>query len=178
MKTLGLGFQSRNVSRDVDDPTIQPIEQYEKLNLKIVAAEHLHDSFVGLCDAKASVVTGILVVQRCVLERLSTARTNGITQSQLCEKFGIKTNNMFYVLRNLECRELIVRQSSIMRKNELFPTKLEDVAHWWFIDLVLGRESLLNSMKKSKKHGFLGFRSSRNSLVWWVDKMRGHKLIP
>ena len=145
--------------------------------MKIDAAEHLCDSFFGLCDAKASDVTGISVVQRRVLERLSTTRINGITQSQLCEEFGIKANNMFYLLRNLECRELIVRQSSIMRKKELFPTKLEDVAHWWFIDLFLGQESLLNSMKKSKKHGFLGFRSSQNSLVWWVDKMRGHKLI-
>ena len=177
LKTLGLGFQSRNVFRDADDPAIQPIKQCKKLNLKIVATEHLHDSFVGLYDAKASIVTGISAVQRRVLERLTTAKTNGITQSQLCEEFGIKENNMFYVLRNLECRELIVRQSSIVREKELLPTKLEDVAHWWFIDLVLGGESLLNSMNKSKER-FLGFRSSRNSLVWWVDKMRGHKLIP
>ncbi|CBI19431.3 unnamed protein product, partial [Vitis vinifera] len=53
-----------------------------------------------------------------------------------------------------------------------------DVAQWWFIDLVLGGESLLNCMNKSKEHGFLGFRNSRNSFVWWIDKMRGHKLIP
>ena len=66
----------------------------------------------------------------------------------------------------------------IVREKELLPTKLEDVAQWWFIDLVLGGESLLNCMNKSKEHGFLGFRNSRNSFVWWIDKMRGHKLIP
>lgn len=118
LKTPGLEFQSRNVSRNADDPAIQSVEQCEKLNLKIVAAEHLRDSFVGLYDAKASAVTGISAVQRRVLERLAIARTNGITQSQLCKEFGIKANNMFYVLRNLECRGLIVRQSSIVRTKE------------------------------------------------------------
>lgn len=118
LKTPGLEFQSRNVSRNADDPAIQSVVQCEKLNLKIVAAEHLRDSFVGLYDAKASAVTGISAVQRRVLERLAIARTNGITQSQLCKEFGIKANNMFYVLRNLECRGLIVRQSSIVRTKE------------------------------------------------------------
>ena len=41
-----------------------------------------------------------------------------------------------------------------------------------------GSRVFIEFMKKSKKHGLLGFRSSRNSLVWWVDKMRDHKLIP
>ena len=76
LKTPGLEFQSRNVSRNADDPAIQSVEQCEKLNLKIVAAEHLRDSFVGLYDVKASAVTGISAVQRRVLERLAIARSS------------------------------------------------------------------------------------------------------
>ncbi|KAH7854590.1 hypothetical protein Vadar_015677 [Vaccinium darrowii] len=45
-------------------------------------------------------------------------RTNGITQSELGKEFGMKRNNIFYVLRNLECRGLIVRQSTLVRTKE------------------------------------------------------------
>ena len=74
LKTPGLEFQERNVSRNADDPAIQSVEQCERLDLKIVAAEHLRDSFIGLYDVKASAVTGISAVQRGVLERLAIAR--------------------------------------------------------------------------------------------------------
>lgn len=45
-------------------------------------------------------------------------RANGITQSELAKEFGMKGNNIFYILRNLECRGLIVRQSTILRRKE------------------------------------------------------------
>ncbi|KAM0968317.1 hypothetical protein ACFX2A_016984 [Malus domestica] len=44
----------------------------------------------------------------------------------------------------------------IVRENELQPTKLEEVGVWWFADYVLGGEAVLDSMNKSKEHGFLG----------------------
>ncbi|KAL6996273.1 hypothetical protein U1Q18_006408 [Sarracenia purpurea var. burkii] len=112
-----LQFEARGVSYDSQDPTIQPFEESERLDLKIVAAEHLRNSFVGIYDIKAS-DAGISLPQRRVLERLAIARTNGITQSELAKEFGIKGNNIFYVLRNLECRGLIVRQSTIVRTKE------------------------------------------------------------
>lgn len=46
-------------------------------------------------------------------------RTNGITQSELAKEFGMKGNKIFYVLRKLESRGLIVRQSTILRKTEV-----------------------------------------------------------
>lgn len=49
---------------------------------------------------------------------LYCCRTDGITQSDLAKEFGIKSNNIFYILRNLETRGLIVRQSTIVRKKE------------------------------------------------------------
>ncbi|CAK9179892.1 unnamed protein product [Ilex paraguariensis] len=107
----------RRVSYNHQDPSIQSIEESEKLNLKIVAAEHLRNSFVGIYDIKASDAS-ISQPQRRALERLAIARTNGITQSELAKEFGMKGNNIFYVLRNLECRGLIVRQSTIVKKKE------------------------------------------------------------
>ncbi|XP_022715262.1 uncharacterized protein LOC111274686 isoform X2 [Durio zibethinus] len=46
------------------------------------------------------------------------SRTNGVTQSQLAKEFGIEGKNFFYILKNLECRGLIVKQPAVIRKKE------------------------------------------------------------
>ncbi|KAB2626133.1 hypothetical protein D8674_017793 [Pyrus ussuriensis x Pyrus communis] len=66
----------------------------------------------------------------------------------------------------------------IVRENELQPTKLEEVAVWWFADFVLGGEALLDSMNKSKKHGFLGFKNSKKSFISRIKKMKAYKIVP
>ncbi|KAF5201539.1 B-block binding subunit of tfiiic [Thalictrum thalictroides] len=118
----GLHFNSQNSSftsssSSSSDSTIPSFEQAEKLNFKIIAAKHLRDCFVGLYDVKAS-DAGLSQPQVKVLETLAKARTNGITQSQLAKELGMKGNNIFYVVRNLEVRGLIVRQSTIVRTKE------------------------------------------------------------
>ncbi|XP_019169136.1 PREDICTED: 3-oxo-Delta(4,5)-steroid 5-beta-reductase-like isoform X6 [Ipomoea nil] len=66
----------------------------------------------------------------------------------------------------------------IVRENRLLPTKLEDVGQWWFMDAVLGAECPLDNMNKSKEHGFLGFRNSKNAFVSWIDKVKAHRIVP
>ncbi|KAM1725902.1 hypothetical protein ACFX12_016741 [Malus domestica] len=66
----------------------------------------------------------------------------------------------------------------IVRENELQPTKLEEVAVWWFADLVFGGEAVLDSTNKSKEHGFLGFRNSKKSFISWIKKMKAYKIVP
>ena len=67
----------------------------------------------------------------------------------------------------------------IVRENQLQPTKLSEVAVWWFADMMLdGGFLLLDSMNKSKEHGFLGFRNSKNSFVNWIDKMKTYRIVP
>ncbi|XP_004299763.1 PREDICTED: 3-oxo-Delta(4,5)-steroid 5-beta-reductase-like [Fragaria vesca subsp. vesca] len=66
----------------------------------------------------------------------------------------------------------------IVKENQLVPTKLEEVGVWWFVDAVLSGESMFGCMNKSKEHGFVGFRNSRNSLVTWIDKMKAYKIVP
>ena len=41
-----------------------------------------------------------------------------MTQSQLAKEFGIEGNKFFYILENLKCRGLIVKQSAHVRKKE------------------------------------------------------------
>ncbi|GFY89533.1 pentatricopeptide repeat (PPR) superfamily protein [Actinidia rufa] len=59
----------------------------------------------------------------------------------------------------------------------LVDSKLEEVG-WWFADLVFGGTCLLDSMNKSKEHGFLGFRNSKSSFISWIDKMKAYKIVP
>lgn len=66
----------------------------------------------------------------------------------------------------------------IVEEKGLAPTKLEEVAVWWFADICLGFECLLDTMNKSKEHGFLGFRNSKSSFISWIDKMKGYKIVP
>lgn len=67
----------------------------------------------------------------------------------------------------------------IVEKNELLPTKLEEVGNWWFVEAMLNvKESYLSSMNKSKEHGFLGFRNSTKSFSSWIDKAKALKLVP
>ncbi|KAK9081515.1 hypothetical protein Syun_030839 [Stephania yunnanensis] len=97
------------------DPRVRSLEEAEGEGLRVVAPEHLRDCFVGIYDIKAA-DTAVSAVQRSVLERLALASTNGVIQSELAKELGVKGNNMFYILRNLETRGLIVRQSTIVRK--------------------------------------------------------------
>jgi general transcription factor 3C polypeptide 1 len=68
-----LQFQAQNVSHSPSDPLIQSFEEAQKLNLKIVAKEHLRDNFVGLYNVQ-SANANMSSPQRRALERLAIAR--------------------------------------------------------------------------------------------------------
>ncbi|KAJ0974336.1 hypothetical protein J5N97_016301 [Dioscorea zingiberensis] len=100
------------------DDSLISFDEGERLGLKIVAEEHLRDNFLGLYDLKAA-DGEISAEKKRVLERLAIARTSGITQSDLAKEFGMKGNNIFYLVRGLECHKLITRQSTIVKMKEL-----------------------------------------------------------
>ncbi|KAL8097249.1 (S)-8-oxocitronellyl enol synthase ISY1-like [Apium graveolens] len=66
----------------------------------------------------------------------------------------------------------------IVQQNNLVPTKLEEIGSWWFVDYILGVEYPLDTMNKSKEHGFLGFRNSKSSFIHWINKLKGSKIVP
>jgi nucleoside-diphosphate-sugar epimerase len=100
----------------------------------------------------------------------------------LAEQFGIDEYGFVEDGPRLKLAELMKDKGpvwdEIVKKNELQPTKLEEVAEWWFADLSLGGSGFTDSMNKSKEHGFLGFRNTKNSLVYWIDKTRSYKIVP
>ncbi|KAL5559140.1 hypothetical protein UlMin_035351 [Ulmus minor] len=99
----------------------------------------------------------------------------------LAEQFEIEEYG-FEEGENLKLTEIMKDKGAvweeIVKENQLEPTKLEEVGVWWFADFVLGGEPFLDSMNKSKEHGFLGFRNSKNSFVSWIDKMKAYKIVP
>ncbi|CAN4101436.1 unnamed protein product [Withania somnifera] len=66
----------------------------------------------------------------------------------------------------------------IVKENGLLPTKLEEVGLWWFVDLILAGDCPLDTMNKSKEHGFLGFRNSQKAFISWIDKVKAYKVVP
>ncbi|GLT93560.1 hypothetical protein SLE2022_113490 [Rubroshorea leprosula] len=99
----------------------------------------------------------------------------------LAEQFGIERYG-FEEGKNLGLTEMMKGKErvweEIVRENQLQESRLEEVGGWWFVDLVLGVEGPLASMNKSKEHGFLGFRNSKNSFITWIDKMKAYKFVP
>nr|QOL71526.1 iridoid synthase [Valeriana jatamansi] len=66
----------------------------------------------------------------------------------------------------------------IVRVNKLVPTKLKDIAAFWFADIAFFLQNVMSSVNKNKLHGFEGFRDSTKSFVSCIDKMKAYKIIP
>ncbi|KAL3519979.1 hypothetical protein ACH5RR_018128 [Cinchona calisaya] len=113
----GLQFEVDDVLYDSQNALINSVEKCEQMHMKIIAPERLRNNFVGIYDIEAS-NSSITPIQRRTLERLAIARTSGITQSELAKEFGIKGSNIFYILRALECRGLILKQSTLVKTKE------------------------------------------------------------
>jgi hypothetical protein len=100
----------------------------------------------------------------------------------LAEQFGIEKYGLPESGKTVSLTESMKDKGAvwdkIVKDNQLLPNKLEEVGVWWFADFVLGAESIISCMNKSKEHGFLGFRNSKNSLISWVDKLKAHKIVP
>ncbi|KAH9310596.1 hypothetical protein KI387_025631, partial [Taxus chinensis] len=68
---------------------------------------------------------------------------------------------------------------AIVKENNLYPTKVEEVGTWWFADFILNlSDSIIHNMTKSKERGFFGFRNTETSFLSWIDKMKASKIIP
>ncbi|XP_010033740.2 uncharacterized protein LOC104422989 [Eucalyptus grandis] len=113
-----LEFRARGRALAPADGAIRRVEDAEeKADLKVVASESLRDVFVGLYDAQLA-TANIKGNQRRVLERLALGRMKGVTQSQLCKEFDMGGKYMFYILKSLESRGLIMKHSALVRTNE------------------------------------------------------------
>ncbi|CAH9114788.1 unnamed protein product [Cuscuta epithymum] len=113
-----LQFECSGIMYGPHEDIIRSVIDSEQMNLKVIAPEHLRDSFIGIYDADAS-VTKITSLQRRVLERLAIARANGITQSELGKEFSVSQKDIFYILKKLESRGMIVRQSTVVKTKDV-----------------------------------------------------------
>lgn len=97
----------------------------------------------------------------------------------LAEKFEIE--NYGFEEKSLSLTEKMKDMGpvwdEIVKEKKLVGTRLEEVAAWWIADMIHGA-SYLDTMNKSKEHGFVGFRNSTTSFGHWIDKLKAHKIVP
>ena len=67
----------------------------------------------------------------------------------------------------------------IAEKHDLVESDVSRLASWWHTDGDLGRDmECLTDMNKSKKAGFLGFRSTPDAIASVIQRYRDARLIP
>ncbi|KAG9130241.1 hypothetical protein Leryth_004300 [Lithospermum erythrorhizon] len=100
----------------------------------------------------------------------------------LAEQFGIECVEFEEGSEKFSLQDMMKDKGGVWDEivvaNGLVATKLEDVGNWWFIDLLSNYPAMLDTMNKSKEHGFLGFRNSKNAFISWIDKVKVHKIVP
>jgi nucleoside-diphosphate-sugar epimerase len=98
----------------------------------------------------------------------------------LAEQFGIEEYG-YEEGSNLKLVELMKDKGpvwdEIVKENQLEQTKIGEIGEW-FVDFIIGREGIVDSMNKAKEHGFLGFRNTKNSLIYWIEKNKAYKIVP
>ncbi|KAL9254903.1 (S)-8-oxocitronellyl enol synthase CYC2-like protein [Drosera capensis] len=101
----------------------------------------------------------------------------------LAERFGVKYEEYdeaeggFSLAERMGVKGKVWEE--IVKENDLVETKLDEVGGWWFVDAVIGHgQGMIESMNKSKEHGFLGFRNTKSSFTTWINKMKAYKIVP
>ncbi|KAJ4791491.1 hypothetical protein LUZ62_042737 [Rhynchospora pubera] len=101
----------------------------------------------------------------------------------LAEHFGLDwvgyegEENRFKLVEAMKGKEELWEE--MVEELGLTQTKLSDVGNWWFVDFMLGLEfEQLDTMNKSKEHGFLGFRNTISSFNNWIEKLKAYKIVP
>ncbi|XP_072990019.1 3-oxo-Delta(4,5)-steroid 5-beta-reductase [Typha latifolia] len=101
----------------------------------------------------------------------------------LAEQFGVEwvgyegEEGRFKLEEAMKGKEEVWEE--MVKEYELVPVRLDEVGNWWYADIMFNVEGEhLDSMNKSKEHGFLGFRNTVNSFSSWIDKMKAYKIVP
>jgi nucleoside-diphosphate-sugar epimerase len=100
---------------------------------------------------------------------------------QLANLFGVDAEGYDTEPRPLEPRMSDSGEvwKRIADKYDLVEADISKLASWWHTDGDLGREmECLTDMNKSKKAGFLGFRSTPDGIASVVQRYRDARLIP
>lgn len=157
-----LSFQDQGSGELVGTtPSIQTFEDAERLDIRIVASEDLRESFLGVNAIRHS-DSKLSSEQRRMLERIGKARAEGVTQYQMGKEFGISGNKLFYIIKNLESRGLLVRQSSIFRGERPIATNLIHLKRF-AKDVKLGAQQRFEIQKAGLEQGRGGIKTTEAS---------------
>lgn len=163
--------------------------KYERIPLKFPGKKAVWDSFSNASDAN-------LVAEHQIWAGLSEQGKNrafNITNGDvfkwkhlwkvLAEEIGVEYVGFDEMDEIIPLSEMMKDKGpvwdKIVRDNNLISTSLEEVGLWDFADMLLaGGTSRLSNINRSKENGFIGFRNSLNSFIFWIHKAKQNRLIP
>jgi nucleoside-diphosphate-sugar epimerase len=99
----------------------------------------------------------------------------------VAEELGVETGAYLGEARSLEAEMEGQDQvwDDMVKKYELRPAKLTELASWWHTDSDLGREvETFADMTKSRSLGFLGFRRTDDTFRALFERLRAARVIP
>jgi nucleoside-diphosphate-sugar epimerase len=100
---------------------------------------------------------------------------------QLAAAFDVPWEGFDTEIRPLEARmgDMAETWRGIAAKYDLVEPDITRLASWWHSDSDLGRQiEVMTDMTKSRKAGFLGFRSTPDSLAEKIAAYRSARIIP
>lgn len=163
--------------------------KHESIPLKFPGTKAVWDSYSNASDAN-------LVAEHQIWAAISVQGKNrafNITNGDvfkwkhlwkvLAEEIGVEYVEFDATEKIISLSEMMKDKGpvwdKIVRDNNLISTKLEEVGLWEFTDMLLaGGTSRLSSINRSKESGFIGFRNSTNSFIFWIHKAKDNRLIP
>ncbi|XP_060169135.1 (S)-8-oxocitronellyl enol synthase CYC2-like [Lycium barbarum] len=163
--------------------------KYENIPLKFPGTKAVWDSYSNASDAN-------LVAEHQIWAALCQQGKNkafNITNGDvfkwkhlwkvLAKKIGVEYVGFDEAKKIISLSEMMKYKGpvwdKIVRDNNLISTTLEQVGLWGFADMLLaGGTSRLSSINRSKENGFIGFRNSTNSFIYWIQKAKDNRLIP
>ncbi|KAJ8565424.1 hypothetical protein K7X08_008000 [Anisodus acutangulus] len=187
---LIFGFSPRSTLNIIGTLSVYAtICKYQNIPLKFPGTKAVWDSYSNASDAN-------LVAEHQIWSALCQQGKNkafNITNGDvfkwkhlwkvLAEQIGVEYVGFDEVEKIIPLSELMKDKGpvwdKIVRDNKLVSTMLQEVGLWEFADILLAKgTSRLSSINRSKEHGFIGFRNSTNSFVYWIQKAKDNRLIP
>lgn len=100
----------------------------------------------------------------------------------LGEEFEVEYDDVFEGYKGINVMETMKDKeeiwNEIVKVNELEVNELGSLVNWIAMDFIFNTEPIMACMNKSKECGFLGFRNSKTSFVYWIEKLKALKIVP
>lgn len=162
--------------------------KYEGLPLKFIGDESAWEGYCDASDANLIAEHQIWAAVNPYAKNESFNCSNGDIfkwkhlWKVLAEQFGIEDYGFEENVDNQSWVKMMKNKGTvwdeIVTEKGLMPSNLQEIGAWWLAEKVFDEGALLDTMNKSREHGFFGFRNSTNSFKSCIDKLKAYMIVP